>query len=87
MGVGRIKGFERRPWWHLACRYFWKGDSGKDCSEVHQAVQADKETLPAGRKGIEFGVEGGSWRILGPVFQEGVGRRRMTLSMHPYTPG
>ena len=49
MGVGRMKGFESRPWWHLVCRSFWKRDSGKECSEVHQAVWSDKETLPGGQ--------------------------------------
>lgn len=49
MGVGKIKGFESRLWWHLACRCSWKGDSGKVRSKVHQAVQAGKETLHEGK--------------------------------------
>lgn len=49
MGVGRIKGFESRPSWPLVCRSFWKTDSGKECSEVQQAVRTDKETLPGGQ--------------------------------------
>lgn len=40
------------------CRSFWKRDSVKECTEVHQTAWSDKETLPGDK------ISGLGWREL-----------------------
>lgn len=82
LGVGRIKGFENRPWWHLVCRKLLEERlrQGEQWGLPGSAAAwSDKETLPGG-KVSNWGRE----RKLGLVLQEGVATRRMIISMDPY---